>query len=164
MNRVKYTDGCVLLLFAGLAWAQTGPTGGLSGRVTDPANAAIPEAAVEVRNTETGVSRAVKSNAEGYWEVRFLPAGRYEVRVQATGFQALIQTDVPVEAAVLTAVPGQLQVGALSDAITVVGEVPLVPQAADRPVQALQRDRGEQVADGLRGSGAIDARWCVRSC
>ncbi|MEX2263494.1 MAG: carboxypeptidase-like regulatory domain-containing protein [Bryobacteraceae bacterium] len=116
----------MLLLFSGLAWAQTGPTGGLSGTVTDPADSAVPDAAVEVKNTGTGLSRKVKTNAEGYWEVRFLPTGRYQVQVEASGFQKLIQTDLLVEAAVLTSVPARIQVGSVREAVTVLAEVPLV--------------------------------------
>jgi hypothetical protein len=114
-----------VLLVSALA-AQTGPTGGLSGTVTDPAAAAVPDAVVEVKNSQTGFSRKVTTNHEGYWQVRFLPTGRYQVQVEASGFQRLIQTDLAVEAAVVTTVPSRLQMGPVTEAVTVVGEAPLV--------------------------------------
>ena len=127
MRYANVVASCVLsLLISMSAWAQTGPTGGLSGTVKDPTDAAVPDAAVEIKNTETGLSRKAKSNAEGHWEVRFLPTGRYQVQIEANGFQKLIQTDLLVEAAVLANIPARLQVGPLTEAVTVVGEVPLI--------------------------------------
>ncbi|MGH9630466.1 MAG: carboxypeptidase regulatory-like domain-containing protein [Bryobacteraceae bacterium] len=106
--------------------AQTGPTGGLSGTVTDPAGAAVPNAQIVVRNQNTGAAREVRTNNEGYWEARFLPTGLYEVSIESSGFQKLVQTGVGVEAAVVATVPAQLQVGQASESVTVVGELPLV--------------------------------------
>jgi hypothetical protein len=115
-----------LLLAATAALPQTGPTGGLSGTVTDPAGAAIPDASIQVRNTATGLTRDTKTNDQGYWEVRFLPAGKYQVQVETTGFGKTVQTGLEVEAAVISSIPTQLQIGAVTDAVTVVGEPPLV--------------------------------------
>lgn len=126
MMKFALTLSLALLLWAPIASSQTGPTGGLSGTVTDPAGSRIPEAAVEVKNSATGFSRQVKTNPDGYWETRFLPTGKYEIQIEAKGFHKLVQTDISVEAAVVVAVPAELQVGSVSEAVTVVGEVPLV--------------------------------------
>jgi hypothetical protein len=48
------------------------------------------------------------------------------VTIQANGVQKLVQTDLIVEAAVVSTVPAQLQVGQASESVTVVGELPLV--------------------------------------
>jgi hypothetical protein len=116
----------VLLLCAAPAFAQSGPAGGLSGTVTDPAGAAVPGALVLVRNENTGLSRELKTNNEGYWETRLLPTGSYQISIEANGFQKLVQTKVLVEAAVLASVPSLLQVGQTSESVTVVGELPVV--------------------------------------
>ncbi|OFW35273.1 MAG: hypothetical protein A3J28_12200 [Acidobacteria bacterium RIFCSPLOWO2_12_FULL_60_22] len=114
------------LLLYPLAWAQTGPTGGLSGVITDPSRAVIPNATVQVKNEETGLVRKSKSNVEGYWEVRVLPVGKYQVETEAAGFQRLVQTGIAVEAAVVSWLPAALPLGAVSETVTVVGEIPLV--------------------------------------
>lgn len=106
--------------------AQSGPTGGLSGIVTDPTGSVIPYAEVHAKNDETGLVRQTKANAEGYWEVRFLPVGRYHVAVESAGFQKLVLTGIAVEAAVVSTVPARLELGAVSETLTVVGEVPLL--------------------------------------
>jgi len=115
-----------LLLCFVLATAQTGPSGGLSGTVKDPSGQSIPAAQVEVRNQDTGLIRQVETNLEGYWEARFLPTGNYTITIEAGGFQKSVLSDIPVEAAVVSSVPAALKIGAVTDAVTVVGEVPLV--------------------------------------
>src|SRR5688500_4882508 len=97
-----------LLLAATLAFAQSGPTGGLSGHVTDPAGAAVPSAIVTLRNRATSLTRNTRSNNEGHWETRFLPTGGYDITIEAAGFQKLVQTRIVVEAAVVAAFPAQL--------------------------------------------------------
>jgi hypothetical protein len=119
---------CVLgvWLAGAVLFAQTGPAGGLSGVVTDSSGQVVPGADVTAVHEETGLTRAVKANAEGYWEARFLPTGRYRVEVEVPGFQKSIQTAVTVEAAVVASLPVQLAVGSVHEAVTVVAEVPLV--------------------------------------
>ena len=106
---LSFKSATVLLLFAllfcGEIAAQTGPTGGLSGVVTDPSGAAIPGARIHVKGEGTGLTRDGETNASGYWEVRFLPLGTYRVEVRASGFQTLVQTGVKVEAAVPWVLP-----------------------------------------------------------
>jgi hypothetical protein len=98
----------------------------LSGIVTDPSKSAIPGANVVVRSEETGTTREVQTNEAGNWEVRFLPLGTYQVEIQAPGFQTLVQTGIKVEAAVLTPLPSQLQLGEVSESLTVTADIPLL--------------------------------------
>ena len=114
-----------------LSFAQTGPTGALSGVVTDPSGKVVPGAEITIASGQTGVARRAKSNPEGHWDVRFLPVGKYQVEIEAPGFQKLVHPGVAVEAAVVSTLPAQLQVGSVTEAVTVFGEVPLVnPNAA----------------------------------
>jgi Carboxypeptidase regulatory-like domain len=114
------------LLVAASVFAQSGPTGGVSGVVRDPSGNVVPGAEVVVANQDTGLTRNLKSNAEGYWEARALPTGKYKIEFSFAGFQKLVQTAVEVQAAVVSTVPAQLTVGTVTDAVTVVGEVALV--------------------------------------
>ena len=119
---------CLMLswLVGAAAWAQTGPTGGLSGVVTDPSGAAIPAAKILVKNEDTNASRTTESNTSGYWEIRFLPVGKYRVEMEASGFQRLVQGGIAVEAAVVSQLPHQLQLGEISETVTVTAEALLV--------------------------------------
>lgn len=65
--------------------------GVLQGRVMDPSGAVIPGATVRVQAQPAGSSRTVQSDGEGRYRVTGLPAGQYNINVEATGFQPTVQ-------------------------------------------------------------------------
>lgn len=75
----------VICLFTGWLNAQN-VTGAVSGIVTDPSGAVIPNATVIVHNVGTGVDTSVTTNEVGLYSARFLPIGQYQVTVSAAGF------------------------------------------------------------------------------
>src|SRR5262252_8305558 len=66
----------------------------LQGTVTDPSGAAIPNAAVEIRNVETGAAHNLITDAGGRWHEPVLQPGEYEIHVQARGFQGFRRTGI----------------------------------------------------------------------
>jgi hypothetical protein len=115
--RLLITALGLIALGGTVGFAQSGQ---ISGRVIDPQGGAIPDAAVQIVNQERNLKRDTSTNGEGAYSASYLPAGKYELRVQKEGFssgnkvvqltvgQALIldiqmtvastQTDVTVEA------------------------------------------------------------------
>jgi Carboxypeptidase regulatory-like domain/TonB-dependent Receptor Plug Domain len=79
------TVGMFLFLGAGPAWSQA-DMGQISGQVSDPQGLAVVGATVQVLNQDTLVKREVTTDAGGQYVAPFLPAGRYQVVVQAEGF------------------------------------------------------------------------------
>src|ERR1700728_1655293 len=73
------------LMFVGAAVAQT-VTGTITGEVTDPSGAVVAGAQVVAHNVSTGVDSPTTTNAAGFYRIQSLPIGRYEVIVQAPGF------------------------------------------------------------------------------
>src|SRR5690348_8931774 len=70
----------------GQAAAQAnGPTGGLTGFVTDPSGAGIPQASIRLTNV-SGTSYDTKTNKEGIYEFKALPPGIYALKAAAKGF------------------------------------------------------------------------------
>ena len=61
-------------------------TSSLTGLVTDPSGAIVPNATVTATSTDTGYVRAVKTDGAGYYSFQNLPIGQYTVRVEASGF------------------------------------------------------------------------------
>src|ERR1035437_2378047 len=85
----------LLLLGTGLVWA--GITGSISGTVSDPTGAVIPGVAVTAHNTETGIDASTHTNAQGFYSFLALPAGKYELRIKATGFQDYRETGLVLD-------------------------------------------------------------------
>ena len=64
----------------------------ISGRVTDPAGAAVSGAAVTAKNVETGAARSTVTDDAGRYWVPSLAVGEYEVRITKQGFQEEVRT------------------------------------------------------------------------
>lgn len=108
------------------ASAQTLISGDISGTVTDPSGAVVPNAHVTVTSIETGQTKAATSDAGGNYRVSLLTPGHYKISVTAPGFQTSTLT-VSVVAGVVTAANAQLTVGQTSTTVQVMGsEVPLL--------------------------------------
>ncbi len=84
MNRLFWT-ALLCLLLALAAPAQT-TTGQILGTVQDATGAVVPNAKVTVRNLDTNISTETTTSDTGSFRVPLLPAGNYEVVVQAQGF------------------------------------------------------------------------------
>ena len=79
---------CATLLFFAAAFSAFAQTARFSGQVTDPQNAAISGAQVQVVNEDTLVQVHTKTDASGSYTIPYLPAGHYRIEVEAPGFNA----------------------------------------------------------------------------
>src|SRR5215471_1477239 len=68
-------------------FAQTAATGEITGTISDPSKGVIAQATVTATNEATGISRTVKTNADGDYVIPLLPPGNYTVTVEAAGFK-----------------------------------------------------------------------------
>ena len=100
--------------------------GTITGTVTDPAAAVVPGAKVVAKNAENGATFNTETTGTGDYTVTSLPAGRYEISVEAAGFKKDVRTDVSVEVAQTTRLDFALQVGAATETITVSTQAPLL--------------------------------------
>jgi hypothetical protein len=67
-------------------------TANLSGLVTDPSGAAIPNVTVTVTAPATGYTRTLQTDGAGYYSFQDLPTGQYAVKVAGSGFSAESET------------------------------------------------------------------------
>jgi len=84
-------------LFSARLYAQ-GLTGQISGTITDPTSAAVPNAAVELRNTATAQVRQTVASSSGDFIVSELLPGTYSLKVAASGFTTFEQTGLVLTA------------------------------------------------------------------
>jgi hypothetical protein len=83
----------IAIIFAITAFGQSN-TGSITGVVTDPNGAVVPNATVTVTNQGTNEKRTVQSDAEGRYEVPSLSTGVYTVEASGTGFAATSVKDL----------------------------------------------------------------------
>ena len=99
--------------------------GTITGAISDPTGAVVPAAQIETRNAETGVIYRGGTSASGNYVIA-VPAGTYEITVNATGFKKFVQQNVPVIVATDTRKDIVLEVGAASEVVTVTDAAPLL--------------------------------------
>ncbi|HKP84751.1 MAG TPA: carboxypeptidase-like regulatory domain-containing protein [Blastocatellia bacterium] len=120
----------IFMLMSG-AVARGQDTTSLSGVISDPQGKVIPGATVTITYKATGVTREAKSKDDGSYAFNQLPPGAYSIRVEAKGFKTNFQEDTQLLVATPTKIDMQLEVGAVSETVTVSGgEVQLNTQDA----------------------------------
>jgi len=110
--------GMQYLLFVPVVDAQV-LYGSVIGTIADQSGAGLPKAHVLVTNRATGVQREADADENGHYRVTDLPPGEYDLKVTAGGFKPLTQTSLRIGANTVAIADASLQVGALSDQITV---------------------------------------------
>ena len=112
--------GILVLLAAPSIWAQ-GVSGSASvaGTVTDTTGAVIPGATVVLLNVERGSEQEVSTNEAGNYAYPDITPGTYSVRVSSEGFQTREVTDLQVQVGQRAAVNVELEVGQVTEVVTV---------------------------------------------
>ncbi|MBI3679133.1 MAG: TonB-dependent receptor [Acidobacteria bacterium] len=114
----------MLLASAPVLRAQTAAT--ISGVLHDATGAVITGARVSARNTERNLVRETRSGEEGAYLLAQLPAGIYDVRVEMPGFRPLVRKAIELTVAQNVRLDLALEVGDISQEITVTGQASLV--------------------------------------
>ena len=110
-----------------LAFSQTQAiNGSIRGRITDATGAAVPQASIAVADSNTGFTRTVETNDDGYYVVPNLPLGTYTVTVQKQGFDTEHHTGIVLDAGTEAVIDGQLKVGSVSTTVEVTGGAPVL--------------------------------------
>jgi hypothetical protein len=91
----------------------------IQGTIQDAKGGAISGAKITVKNQDTGVSRETVSSAEGFYRVDELPPGKYTIVVESSGFKQSTIKAVVVEAEQTRGLDVTLEIGAVSDQVTV---------------------------------------------
>jgi hypothetical protein len=101
-------------------------TGTLLGNVTDSSGGAVPGATVTATEVQTNVSRSVVSNESGYYIFSSLQNGTFEVSAELQGFKKVVRQGVKVDVNTTVRVDLTLEVGQMTEAVTVSAESPLL--------------------------------------
>ncbi len=99
------------------ALAAFGQNGSITGTVDDPAGAAVVTASIDAKNVETGALFQSGASSTGNYVIR-VPAGTYELTVQAPGFKKYVRANVLVQTATDTRLDVPLEIGSATETIT----------------------------------------------
>jgi Carboxypeptidase regulatory-like domain/TonB dependent receptor len=100
--------------------------GSIVGVVKDAQGATVPGATVTIVNKETNLTRETVTNAEGAYSVINVLPGPYDVKISLAGFREGIRSDVPVTIGQIARIDMTLEVGTVSETVTVASEAQLL--------------------------------------
>src|SRR6266705_1381049 len=123
-NKLRIHLVCLFALcFLALGYAHRAGAqvlyGSVTGTVTDQTGAGVPKAHVVLTNRATNVQREADADDTGHYVVIDVSPGNYDLTVKAGGFKPLTQTSLTVGATTVTNADAKLQVGAVSEQVTV---------------------------------------------
>jgi len=101
------------------ACAQTASTGALTGTVTDPSGALVQHATITVRNYGTGGTLTAISGQDGSYRFSLLPAGEYELTVEAVNFTPAVVRQVLIQITEVRSIATQLVVAGTREEVLV---------------------------------------------
>jgi len=125
MSLRSWMQASLLLLSIGLlvgVHAQSSTAGNITGTVRDPQGAAVAKAEVTLVEEKTGASRTVTANEDGFYNAPSLPAGNYSISASPTGFKKTVITGVELHVSENKTVNLDLQVGQVTETVTVTSE------------------------------------------
>lgn len=100
------------------------------GQVTDSTGAAVPSVKVRATKIDTNVSREVDTTSDGFYTIPGLDPGRYNVTIAKEGFRTVHRNDIVLQVAEKLGLSIRMEVGAVNQEITVVGQQELVQTAS----------------------------------
>jgi hypothetical protein len=133
-----------LLLIGGAVHAQE-TRGTILGRVTDPADAVVPNVEVRAVNTATSVQAVARSNSSGNFTLPYLIPGTYTLQAEATGFRKFIREGIEIRVNDTVEVNIQLTVGSLTESVQVTAETPVLSTADSSLGQVIDQRRVQEL-------------------
>jgi hypothetical protein len=103
--------------------AAVAASSGISGTVTDPTGAAVPQATVQLRQLAGNSTINTRTDPAGQFKFADLAPGQYELQITAPGFRLTSQR-VEVRAQEVAAVKSELQVGSVAETVEVTAGAP----------------------------------------
>jgi hypothetical protein len=98
----------------------------LTGAVTDPNGAVVTGVLVTATNVATNIATTTKTNNDGLYAFTALTPGEYVLAVEQKGFKRFVQSGIVLQIAQATRLDVPLEVGQITEEVSVVGETQLV--------------------------------------
>ena len=132
----------VVLLFCALLCAQEF-RGTFSGNVTDAQGAAVAKVTIAVTETRTGTRSQTLTSDSGAYAIPFLAPGEYEIVAEAPGFKKFVRAGVSLGMGEHPVIDIRMDVGAVTEAVTVTADSPLIEAASASVGQVITSEEVE---------------------
>jgi outer membrane receptor protein involved in Fe transport len=127
VRRLIKLNSCIAVALAAICLLPA-PTaaqalyGGLTGTIADGSGAAVPGATVTIKNEDTGLEMTAVTDETGTYTIRNIAGGSYTLKASLQGFKEFVQTGVPITVGGIVRINGRLEIGALTESVTVTTE------------------------------------------
>jgi outer membrane receptor protein involved in Fe transport len=164
-----------LVATSGSAFAQTAQTGTIQGEVKDASGGVLPGVTMTLTGEQTGLSRTTITDDNGRYVFPAVPIGNYTIEAVLQGFKTERFTNNLVQVERTTIVPVTLEIGALTEAVQVIGDTPIVDPTTVAQTTRLSRDEFERLpvgrsyqalmgaAPGIVGTGNANSAGSISS-
>src|SRR3954469_25969468 len=152
MRRVWAWTVVAWLLIAPSAFGQAA-SANLTGTVKDTSGGVLPGVTITARSVATNESRTTVTGGDGLYRLTNLPRGVYEVTAELQGFKTMRQSDVLLTVGDTVRLDFPMDVGTVSESITVKGQSPLVNTEEGRVSYLVDEKRGAELP--LNGRNAM---------
>jgi hypothetical protein len=132
----------------------------VQGRISDDSGAAVPGAVITASNHATGFSRSATSDVAGHYVLLNLPASRYDVTVEISGFASAIVSNQTLHVGSTVTIDFPLAVAGVTERIEVRGSLPALDvtrNAVGRVVQRIEIDALPVVNRNFNDLAALSA-------
>ena len=106
------------IVVAATAWGQSSQAS-ISGVITDPQGAVVPNVEVAATEIATGVKTATRTNESGFYSLRPLPIGDYTVAANLDGFRRHVRDAINLTTGQSMELNIVLELGAMAETVTV---------------------------------------------
>ena len=100
--------------------------GTISGAVADPTGGRVANAKISATETRTGATAEAKSDSSGTYSIPFLAPGTYKLTAEVAGFKKYVREDIQLGPGDHPVIDIPLEVGDVSQSVSVVAEIPLL--------------------------------------
>jgi hypothetical protein len=147
----RFAATCALLslltlaCLAPAAWGQAVAVAEVDGHVQDPSGQAIVGATVKMTEVDRNQVRVTTTDATGRYAMPNLPIGNYRLEVTSGGFKGYVQNGIVLQVATNIEIPVTLQIGAVTESITVTSSAAMVETKENSISQVIDNKRIEEL-------------------
>src|SRR5690348_14238887 len=144
-TKVRRLAFLLTLLAGAFRLAAQSDTAEITGRIVDTTGSVVPAVLVVVRNDETGIKHQISTSDAGVYSVPLLHPGHYTLTAQKEGFRLVTRTSIELQTNQVARVDFVMEVGAVTDSVTITAEAPLLAQDTSSLGQVVDNNKIQSI-------------------